>query len=151
MNNDSDPQMDLCSELVTLRKTEPFLLTLLTEHGPGEWASVGEICRRIHFVSTEISPGLVSTWLPDPFGADDFIVIIFYDDETKRSLAANYNRCRLDAQHRTDRSSDGKTGTSGETGRENSGRENRKAEGGEGSNRHPSDVLSPDRRSDPIG
>jgi hypothetical protein len=43
----------------------------------------------------ELKPELFTTWLPDPMGHDAYAVILFYDDESKWSMAAHYNRGRL--------------------------------------------------------
>jgi hypothetical protein len=95
MDDDGDCQMSFCADLVTLRKTEAFPLSLLNDRQPGEWVAVKTVCQLTGTDSKDVKPELVSTWLPDPFGDPDYVVMIFYDDETKQSFAAHYNKRRL--------------------------------------------------------
>jgi hypothetical protein len=43
----------------------------------------------------ELKPELFATRLPDPTADEAYVVILFYDDESKWSMAAHYNRGRL--------------------------------------------------------
>jgi hypothetical protein len=43
----------------------------------------------------ELKPELFATWLADPMADEAYAVILFYDDESKWSMAAHYNRRRL--------------------------------------------------------
>jgi hypothetical protein len=99
MDEDGDDPMSFCADLLTLRKTEAFPLGLLKDREPGEWVPVKTVCQSAGIASQELRPELVSTWLPDPFGDQDFVIIIFFDDETKRSMAANYNKRLLLETH----------------------------------------------------
>ena len=99
MDDDRDDQMSFCADLVTLRRTEAFPLSLLRDREPGEWIPVKTVCQLTGIASPEVKPELVSTWLPDPFGDQEYVVIIFYDDETKRSISAHYNKQRLVEAH----------------------------------------------------
>ena len=102
MDEESDQTENFCLDLVTQKRAEPFVLTLLRDRAEGEWVGVNEICQTVGLSATTMKTELVATWLPDPFGEQGFVVLIFYDNETKRSFAAHYNReplLDLDAGH----------------------------------------------------
>ena len=84
-----------CTDLVSLRKCEAFPLRLLQSKRSGEWLRVREFCSQVGVAAGELKPELFATWLPDPMGHDAYAVILFYDDESKWSMAAHYNRGRL--------------------------------------------------------
>ena len=83
-----------CTDLVSLKKSEAFLRDLLGKR-PGEWVRVRECCLQLSVVSSDVTAELFATWLPDPLGHDGYVVVMFYDDESKWSMAAHYNRGRL--------------------------------------------------------
>ena len=93
--SDRDRLINFCADLVTLRKTEAFPLRLLRDQGPGQWVLVNDLCQQSGINTGEATPGLVAAWLPDPSGDQEYTVIIFFDDETKQSFAAHFNRRRL--------------------------------------------------------
>jgi hypothetical protein len=97
MIEDGDSQMSYCADLVTLKTSEAFPLTLLNNHPSGEWLQVEKVCQESGIATTGMKAELVTAWLPDPFGDQTYAVIIFYDDETKESFAAHYNKDRLSA------------------------------------------------------
>lgn len=84
-----------CTHLVALKKTEAFPLRLLETKRPGDWTSVREFCLQIGVTAANVTPDLYVAWLPDPKGHAEYAVILFYDDESKWSMAAHYNRARL--------------------------------------------------------
>ncbi|HBI45073.1 MAG TPA: hypothetical protein DDY78_19775 [Planctomycetales bacterium] len=84
-----------CTDLVSLAKWEVFPLRLLGGKRPGEWVRVLDFCQQIGLTADQLKPELFATWLPDPMGHDAYAVILFYDDESKWSMAAHYNRGRL--------------------------------------------------------
>jgi hypothetical protein len=86
---------NICTDLVSLRKNEPFLRQLLGSKPPGEWVPLREFCTQAGLGVGEIKPDLFATWLPDPLADDAYAVVMFYDDESKWSMAAHYNRGRL--------------------------------------------------------
>lgn len=86
---------NICTDLVGLRKMEIFPLRLLQTKRPGEWVGVREFCLQIGVGGGDVKPDLCAAWLPDPHGADAYAIILFYDDETKWSMAAHYHRARL--------------------------------------------------------
>jgi hypothetical protein len=93
-----------CTDLVSLKEYEAFPLHLLGGKSGGEWLGVHEFCRQAGLSMSGLKPHLFATWLPDPMGNEGYVVILFYDDESKWSLAAHYNRQRLlegAAPHRT--------------------------------------------------
>src|SRR5205807_526015 len=83
------------TDLVTLRKTEAFPLHLLASKRPEEWIRVRELCLQIGVAPGDLRPNVFATWLTDPLGDATYTVIMFYDDESKWSMAAHYNRARL--------------------------------------------------------
>ncbi len=93
--SDHDDLMNFCADLVTLRRTEAFPLRLLRDQGPGQWVLVNDVCQQSGITTGEGMPRLVAAWLPDPLGDEAYVVIIFFDDETKQSFAAHYNKRRL--------------------------------------------------------
>jgi hypothetical protein len=96
MNLEADEQItNFCFDLVTLKRAEPFLFSLLRNRSAGEWVRVSDVCQQVGLPGTPVIPELFVTWLPDPVGDDDFVVIIFFNDGTKESQAAHYNRRRL--------------------------------------------------------
>ncbi len=95
MPDDEITLFNTCTDLVSLRKTEAFPLHLLGSKRPGEWICVREFCLQIGVAPGDLRPELFATWLPDPMAHDAYVVIMFYDDEWKWSMAAHYNRGRL--------------------------------------------------------
>jgi hypothetical protein len=84
-----------CTDLVSLKRFEGFPLYLLGGRRPGEWICVREICRQIGMARDDLKPDLFVTWLPDPMGHEAYAVVLFFDDESKWTMAAHYNRQRL--------------------------------------------------------
>ncbi len=95
MPDDEITLLNTCTDLVSLRKAEAFLLHLFHSKRPGEWICVREVCQRIGVPAGDLRPEVFATWLPDPMAHDGYAVILFYDDESKWSMAAHYNRARL--------------------------------------------------------
>ncbi len=95
MQDDEISMLNACSNLVSLRKTEGFVRHLLTSKRAGEWIGVRECCLQTGVAAGELGGKLFATWLPDPVGQDGYVVILFYEDESKWSMAAPYNRGRL--------------------------------------------------------
>jgi hypothetical protein len=95
MQDDEITLCNICTDLVGLRKMEAFPLRLLETKQPGEWIAVREFCMQIGLAAGDPKPELFATWLPDPLAHDAFAVIMFYDDESKWSMAAHYNRARV--------------------------------------------------------
>ena len=86
--------LNACTDLVSLKKWETFPTRLLSKRS-GEWISVRELCQQIGVAAEDLTPELFATWLADPKVNDGYVVILFYDDESKWSMAAHYNRARL--------------------------------------------------------
>src|SRR6202030_2436512 len=80
---------------VSLRKCEAFPLRLMESKRSGEWVRVREFCLQVGVAAGELKPELFATWLADPMADEAYSVILFYDDESKWSMAAHYNRRRL--------------------------------------------------------
>src|ERR1700733_7492717 len=95
MQDDEIALCNACTNLVSLRKTEAFPLHLLGSKRPGEWVRVDDFCLQIGVSPGELRPELFATWLPDPKAHEAYVVVMFYDDESKWSMAAHYNRERL--------------------------------------------------------
>jgi hypothetical protein len=84
-----------CTDLVSLAKWEAFPLRLLADKRPGEWVRLLTFCQQIGVPADQLKPELFATWLPDPMALEAYAVILFYDDESKWSMAAHYNRGRF--------------------------------------------------------
>jgi hypothetical protein len=95
MQDDEITLFNGCTDLVSLRKCEAFPLRLLQSKRSGEWIQVRGFCSQVGAAAGELKPELFATWLPDPMGHEAYAVILFYDDESKWSMAAHYNRERL--------------------------------------------------------
>jgi hypothetical protein len=95
MEDDEITLCNTCTDLVGLKKMEAFPLRLLESKPPGEWICVREFSLQIGVVADNLKPELFATWLPDPLANGAYAVIMFYDDESKWSMAAHYNRARL--------------------------------------------------------
>lgn len=95
MQDDEVALFNACTDLVSLRKNEAFPLRLLGSKRPGEWICVREFCLQISIAPGNLRPECFATWLPDPMAHEAYVVIMFYDDESKWSMAAHYNRGRL--------------------------------------------------------
>src|SRR5580704_17833444 len=95
MQDDEIALYNICTDLVSLRKTEGFPLHLLKSKQPGEWVCVRSFCLQIGVAPGDLGPEFFATWLPDPMAHDAYAVILFYDDESKWSMAAHYHRARL--------------------------------------------------------
>ena len=86
---------NVCTDLVSLRKFEAFPRRLLESKPSGEWIGVNELFRELGLPGGDLGPEVFATWLSDPMGHEAYAVILFYDDESKWSMAAHYNRGRL--------------------------------------------------------
>ncbi len=95
MQDDEITLLNACTDLVSLRNSEAFPRHLLGTKRPGEWVCVRDFCLQIGVAPGDLTPELFATWLPDPRAHDGYAVIMFYDDESKWSMAAHYNRGRL--------------------------------------------------------
>ncbi len=83
---------NLCADLLSLKKFEPFPKHLLLEKQAGEWACVRDLCQSLGLDLGAVKSDLFVTWLADPTSAEEYAVVMFYDDESKWSQAAQYNR-----------------------------------------------------------
>ena len=57
-----------------------------------------DFCLEVGINPGELKPEVFATWLPDPMANGDYAVVMFYDDDSKWSMAAHYNRERLSRQ-----------------------------------------------------
>ena len=94
MQDEEIALFNACADLVSLKKWEAFPLHLLGSWRAGEWIGVREVCLQISVAVGDLAPDLFAAWLPDPKGHDGYAVILFYEDESKWSMAAHYNRGR---------------------------------------------------------
>jgi hypothetical protein len=94
MQDEEITLLNACTDLVSLKQWEAFPLRLLGKR-PGEWIAVREFCQQIGVAADNLTPELFAAWLPDPKAHNGYVVIMFYDDESKWSMAAHYNRVRL--------------------------------------------------------
>lgn len=94
MNDKTDLMSNICTDLVSLRRLEPGVIHLLRDRKPGAWTHVRDLYERAEEESTSMTTDLLAAWLPSP-NDPDYAVIVFFDDETKWSLTAEYNAKRL--------------------------------------------------------
>lgn len=95
MEDDEITLTNACTDLVSLRASEAFPRHLLTNVRPGEWIDVRRACQQVGVAPGELTTDVFATWLPDPVNVEAYAVILFFDDESKWSMAAHYNRGRL--------------------------------------------------------
>jgi hypothetical protein len=70
-------------------------LQLLGSRQAAKWIFVRDFCLKVGVPCGELKASVFAIWLPDPLAHDAYAVLIFYDDDTKWSMAAHYNRQRL--------------------------------------------------------
>lgn len=98
MDDETDTLSNLCTDLVSLRRLEPGLAYLFRDKTPGTWTLVRDLYERAGQPDDSIKPQLAAAWLPSP-GDPDYAVVVFFDDETKWALTADYNVARLMKSH----------------------------------------------------
>jgi hypothetical protein len=84
--------LDTCLDLVCLKKHEAFPLGLLSSKGAAEWVSVRTLCQKVGVDAGDLTPSLFATWLSDPAENQGVVVILFYDDDSKGTAAAHFNK-----------------------------------------------------------
>jgi hypothetical protein len=94
MENEEIIPLNACTDLVALKRNEAFPFHLLSDHRAGEWVNVRDLCRQAGVNGAEVRPNLFAAWLADPLGNAGYAVVLFYDDLSKWSLTAHYNKQR---------------------------------------------------------
>ena len=97
MDDEADRLSNLCTDLVSLRRLEPSLVSLFRERRAGEWAAVEDLYRRSGGPDDPVKATLYAAWLPSADGDPDYAVVVFHDNDTKWSMTAEYNVARLPA------------------------------------------------------
>lgn len=87
--------LNYCTNLVASKKHEAFPCFLLTTRQAGEWVGVSKLCQQLGLDGAGLKSDLFAAWLPDPLHNEAYVVIIFYNEESKWNTAAHYNRQRL--------------------------------------------------------
>lgn len=95
MDDEELELVNACTELVSAARWEAFPTRLLRDERSGEWVGVRSLCRQLGLDAGALKEDLFATWLADPTENDAYVVIVFYDDESKWTMAAQYNRQRL--------------------------------------------------------
>ncbi len=95
MQDDEITLYNACADLVTLAKKEAFPRYLLGSKRPGEWIGVGALCSQVGITPGDLGSDVFVTWLPDPTAHEAYAVIMFYEHESKWTMAAHYHRGRL--------------------------------------------------------
>ncbi len=95
MDDEADTLSNLCTDLVSLRRYESALVELFRDRPAGSWTSVRELYARVADPGVTIKPELAVAGLPAPGDDRDYAVVLFFDDETKWALTAEYNVARL--------------------------------------------------------
>lgn len=94
MECDADIMSNVCTDLVSLRRMEPAISHLLRDHPAGVWVPVADLYAQTEVSSPTVSGELQAAWLPAPQNAN-YAVIVFFDDESKWSMTAEYDAMRL--------------------------------------------------------
>ena len=94
MECDSDFMSNVCTDLVALRRMEPALSHLLRDHHAGVWVPVADLYAQTEVPFPAIECELQAAWLPAPNDLN-YAVIVFFDDESKWSMTAEYDAMRL--------------------------------------------------------
>ena len=94
MECDADFMSNVCTDLVALRRMEPALSHLLRDHHSGVWVPVADLYAQSEVSSPTVPGELQAAWLPAPHDAN-YAVIVFFDDESKWSMTAEYDATRL--------------------------------------------------------
>jgi hypothetical protein len=92
MEDEEIDLLDTCLDLVCLKKHEAFPLALLSSKAAAEWVSVRTLCQQVGVDAGDLTPSLFATWLSDPAENQGFVVILFYDDDSKGTAAAHFNK-----------------------------------------------------------
>jgi hypothetical protein len=95
MDDEELELINACTDLVSLKRCEAFPGHLLRQEPAGAWVGVQELCQRLGLHVENLNANLFVTWLADPAANDDYAVVMFYDGESKWTMAAHYNRRRL--------------------------------------------------------
>ena len=95
MDEYSDDLTNVCTDLVALTEYEMFVYRLLTQYDAGVWVRVETLSSLLNSPPDGIAPRLFVSWLQDPLSDDNYVIIVFYEDESKWSMGAHYNRSRL--------------------------------------------------------
>lgn len=93
--NELTDLLDKCADVVSQKSSEKFLLSLLTQKRMGHWTAAGELAQQTGADLTGIGPDLYVTWVDDPSGNPAYALVLFFDDETKLTAAAQFNRAVL--------------------------------------------------------
>src|SRR6266496_3298347 len=97
MDDESDHLSNVCTDLVSLRRLEPSVVSLFRERRAGEWAAVDDLYRKSGGSEEPVKATLHAAWLPSADGDPGYAVILFKDADTKWSMTAEYNITRLPA------------------------------------------------------
>ena len=84
--------LDLTADIVSQQSAQGFISSLLNQTQMGQWTPAEQLARQSGLDLNGIGPELFVAWLDDVSGDRDYALILFYDDETKLSAAAQYNR-----------------------------------------------------------
>jgi hypothetical protein len=83
-----------CADLVSLGQYESFPIHLLAGKS-GEWVEVRELCVQVGIDPGDLTEEVVATWLPDPGSDEAYALIIFYEQNSMWTMAAQFNRGRI--------------------------------------------------------
>ena len=95
MEDEADTLSNLCTDLVSLRRLEPGLNHLFRNTPPGTWTPIRDLYEQAGQPDGAIKAELAATWLPAPGSDPGYAVVVFFDNETKWFLTADYNLARL--------------------------------------------------------
>jgi hypothetical protein len=87
--------LDVCGDLVSQKSSEAFLASLFSRKHMGQWTKAAELGKDTGFDLNGIGPDVFVTWVDDPSGDPTYALVLFFDDETKLTAAAQFNRSVL--------------------------------------------------------
>ncbi|MCC9606232.1 hypothetical protein LOC68_18905 [Blastopirellula sp. JC732] len=91
---------NLCCDLVSERRYEPFLIQLLRTDA-GHWQRVLDLAQRSGIDLSQFRDLMMElsvVWLNHPTGDPSYVAILFYDFDSKWTKGADYNFVRVQQQ-----------------------------------------------------
>ena len=92
--NELTDLLDKCADVVSQKSSERFLALLLTQR-MGQWNAARELAQQSNVDLNGIGADVSVTWVDDPSDDAAYALVLFFDDETKLTAAAQFNRAVL--------------------------------------------------------
>lgn len=95
MENELTDLLDLCADLVSQKSSEAFVASLFSRMRIGQWTNAAELAKEAGVDLNGIGSDVLVTWKDDPSGDPAYTLVLFFDDETKLTAVAQFNRAAL--------------------------------------------------------